>query len=118
MSSVEILNFLKKNIGIIIKRLEETGVLTVPTALDHVFYPEVEVSDIGVTLPVNGFLVSIGVYPNYAPVKVNFDRPVTDFEYTVIFPGIVKVVGRLTGNLYLKAPLGHISKVRVEALRR
>jgi hypothetical protein len=27
---VEILNYLKKNLGIIIKRLEETGVLTIP----------------------------------------------------------------------------------------
>jgi hypothetical protein len=30
VSRVEILNFLKKNLGIIIKRLEETGVLTIP----------------------------------------------------------------------------------------
>jgi hypothetical protein len=30
VSRVEILSFLKKNLGIIIKRLEETGVLTIP----------------------------------------------------------------------------------------
>lgn len=86
-------------------------------APNHTFYPNVVVVDRGVSLPVNGFLVSIKVDPTGSPVKVNFDRPVSDSEYTTVFPGIVKVVGRLTQNLYLKAPAGQKSSVSVEILK-
>ena len=84
---------------------------------DHSFYPEIEVTDAGKTLNVNGFIISIRVDPNYAPVKFNLDRPVTDTEYSVVFPGIIKIVNRLTKTLYLKAPSGQISRVRVEVLK-
>lgn len=117
MSSVEILNFLKRNIGIIIKRLEETGVIVLPAASDHTFYPELEVDENGRAVPVNAFLSSIEVDKDSQPVKVNFDRPVTDYEYTIVWPGTIKKVARFTSTLYLKAPKGHTSKVRLEVLR-
>lgn len=117
MSGVEILNFLKRNIGIIIKRLEESGVLVVPAARDHLFIPELEVDDKGVSLDVNGFIHYVKVHPGYSPVKMNLDRPVVDNEYTVVHPGVVKVISRTAGRIYLKAPMGQLSKVTVEVLR-
>jgi len=115
--SVEILHYLKKNLGIIIKRLEETGVLSIVTARDHVFRPEVEVTDEGVELPIEGFVYSIKVNPNYAPVKLNLDRPVTSTEYSVVYPGVIKVISRFASTIYLQAPMGQVSRVTVEALR-
>lgn len=117
MSGVEILNFLKRNVGIIIKRLEESGVLVVPAARDHLFVPELEVDDAGVSIDVDGFVHYVRVHDGYAPVKFNLDRPVTDREYSVVYPGVVKVVSRLARTMYLKAPLGQVSKVTVEVLR-
>lgn len=112
--SVEVLNYLKKSLGIIIKRLEETGVFTIPSAHDHTFIPEITVDDIGTKLDVNGFVYSIKAYD--APVKVNFDRPVSN-EFTVVFPGTVKLIYRYANSVYLKAPMGQTSRVTLEVLR-
>ncbi|MEM4531658.1 MAG: hypothetical protein QXY39_07310 [Thermofilaceae archaeon] len=117
MSSVELLHYLKKNLGIIIKRLEESGVIAIPTARDHLFIPEVEVDDTGVSLDVNGFLHYIKVPADYQPVKFNLDRPVTDGEYSVVYPGVAKMVSRIARTLYLKAPAGQRTKAIVEVLR-
>ncbi|MEM1672371.1 MAG: hypothetical protein QXT86_10015, partial [Archaeoglobaceae archaeon] len=95
MSSVEILNYLKKSLGIIIKRLEESGVVSMPTARDHLFVPEIDVDDRGTSISVGGFVHYIKVHPGYSPVKFNLDRPVTDTEYSVVHPGVVKVVSRI-----------------------
>jgi len=117
MSGVEILSFLKRNIGIIIKRLEESGVLVVPAARDHLFVPELEVDERGVSIEVNGFIHYVKVHEGYSPVKFNLDRPVTDREYSVVHPGVVKVLSRTARTLHLKAPMGQVSKVTVEVLR-
>ena len=117
MSSVEILNFLKRNLGIIIKRLEETGVLATVTARDHTFKPEVEVTEEGAQLPIEGFVYSIKAHPGYAPVKFNLDRPVTATEYSVVYPGVVKIISRCASKIYLQAPMGQVSRVTIEALR-
>lgn len=117
MSGVEILNYLKKNLGIIIKRLEDSGVIAIPTAKDHLFVPEIEVTDIGASIDVNGFLHYIKVHPESSPVKFNLDRPVTNTEYSVVHPGVVKVVSRISNKVYLKAPAGQKSKVTLEVLR-
>lgn len=117
MSSLETLNFLRKSLGIIIKRLEETGVLAYTVGKDHTFIPEVSVDDAGVELPVEGFLYSIRVHPDSAPVKFNIDRPVSDTEWSAVFPGTIKKVSRIASRLYLKAPLGQKSLVDVEVLR-
>ncbi|NHV97342.1 MAG: hypothetical protein HA494_06095 [Thaumarchaeota archaeon] len=47
-------------------------------------------------MPTGGFLILIKVPPDGRPVKANFDRPITAEEYTVVYPGVVKVVGRMT----------------------
>jgi hypothetical protein len=123
VSSVEQLNVLKRVLG----RLPKTEFSSYDYPLDrlmgflappeHAFYPELEVTDSGTVLTVDGFLISIRADPSYAPVKFNLDRPVTATEYSVVFPGVIKIVGRLTKDLYLTAPLGAVSRVRVEALR-
>jgi hypothetical protein len=116
VSSVELLNYLKKQLGVITRILEEKGVLTVPYAGDHIFIPEVTVPDYGVTVDINGFLILVKVPYTELPVKMNLDRPVTN-EYTVVYPGMGKIIGRFTRKLYLQAPTGYSSKAVVEALK-
>jgi hypothetical protein len=115
VSSVELFNYLKKSLGIVIKRLEESGVLTLPTFLDHKFMPELEVSDTQIELPVSGLLYKVKVVDG-APVYLNIDRPITD-EYTVVFPGTYVLIPRSAHKIYIKAPEGFKSKVRIEVLR-
>jgi len=123
VSVVEELNVLKRILG----KLPKSEFSSYDKPLDmlmqfiappeHAFYPEVKVTDEGETLNVNGFLISLRADPNYAPVKFNLDRPVTDTEYSVVWPGVIKIVNRLTNTLYLKAPEGQTSLVRIEVLK-
>lgn len=115
MSSVELFNFLKRQLGIITKRLEEAGVLSLLTYTEHSFLPEVEVTDEGLVLPVGGMLYKVKVIDG-APVYLNIDRPVTDREYAVVFPGSYRIIPRIASAIYLKAPTGYKSKVTIEAL--
>ena len=85
------------------------------SAPEHYFNPEITVDEDGTSLEIDGFLISIKAED--APVLVNFDRPVTATEYTKVFPNVVKVISRRVTTLYLKAPAGQTSKVRIEALR-
>lgn len=115
VSEVEILNFLKKSLGIIIKRLEEEGVLASSTYADHSFIPEIDVTDTGLDIPLSGIIYKVKVIGDY-PVYLNIDRPVTD-EYTVVYPGSYYIIPRTGAKLYLKAPQGFTTRVRVEVLR-
>jgi hypothetical protein len=123
MSGVELLNVGKKILG----RLPKTTfsqydypfdrLMNLLAAPNHLFKPEIEVPDTGIEVETSGFLILIKVPPDGRPVKANFDRPITADEYTVVYPGVVKVVGRMTNTLYLKAPQGYSSKATVEVLR-
>ncbi len=116
MSSVEVLSFLKKSLGIIIKRLEEEGVIALPVFSDHKFLPPIEVTDAGVELDLPGLVYkvkNIGDVPFY----LNIGRPVTDDEYTVVFPGSYYVIPRASGRIFLKAPKGYTARAKVEVLR-
>jgi len=115
VSGVEILNFLKKSLGIITKRLEEGGVLSTPSFKDHTFIPELEVDDRGLSLPINGLVYKVKVVGDY-PAYINVDRAVTDYEYVPVFPGEYYVIPRRGNVLYVKAPAGFRTKVRIEAL--
>ena len=117
VSSVEVFNFLKKSLGIIIKKMESEGVLSTPSFSEHRFIPNINVDDRGVALDVSGLLYKVGV-PADAPsaVYLNIDRPVTDYEYKVIFPGMNYVVLRRASKIYLKAPTGFSTRVGVEVL--
>ena len=85
------------------------------SAREHAFRPELIVDETGTELPISGFSYSIKA--ENSPVKVNFDRPVTDDEYTIVYPGTIKKVSRVTSKLYLKALPGQTSLVTVEVLR-
>lgn len=115
MSEIEILSFLKKSLGIIIKRLEETGVIANPSFLDHKFVPELVVPDTEITYPLSAMLYKIKVIGDY-PVYFNIDRPIST-EYSIIFPGSYKVIPRIGNTLFLKAPTGFTTEVMIEALR-
>lgn len=110
------MHYLKKNLGIIIKHLEESGVVSMPTALDHEFRPDINVTDAGLELPIRGFLYSIKAHYGYAPVKYNINRPI-DTEYDVVFPGTVHIISRMAEKIYLKAPVGQASRVTVKTLK-
>jgi hypothetical protein len=116
VSSVEVLNFLKKSLGIIIKRLEEEGVVTLPVFSDHRFLPPIEFDDRGVELDLPGLVYKVKNIGDTA-FYLNIGRPVTDDEYTVVFPGTYHVIPRASGRMFLKAPKGYKAKAKVEVLR-
>jgi len=133
MSLAELLNKFQKPYGIVIwgetasgdkKRVlvSDDGKLLIegeisPTrATDHVFIPEVTVTDSAVEeVTVDSFLVSIR--PQDGDIKANFDRPITSSEYTIIPKDTVKIIGRYTSKIYLQALPGQTAKVRVEGLK-
>jgi hypothetical protein len=115
VSGVEILNYLRKSLGVITKVIEEKGAVVLPGFTDHAFHPLVRVPDTGVVLEVSGRLVKVKNVGG-APVYANFDRPVGS-EYTVAFPGSYILVPRLTQYVHLKAPTGYSTVVSVEVLR-
>jgi hypothetical protein len=113
---VEVLNYLKRTLGIILRHIEESGVAVAPFN-EHTFKPELEVTDVQTGVDIGGLIYSIKADKDYAPAKMNMDRPITSSEYTVVWPGTIKVVMRKADRLYLQAPLGQTSKVSIEALR-
>jgi hypothetical protein len=105
----EVLRVLNKILG---KYEREVGIRVYPTARDHSFIPEVEVTDAGVELPASGFLYKVAVVGDY-PVYVNVDRPVGG-EYKVVWPGSYALIPRVGRRLYLRAPQGFRTRVAVE----
>jgi len=115
VSGVETLNFLKKSLGVIIKRLESAGVVSLPSFADHSFVPELEVDDVGVSLSLPGMVFKVRNVGD-APVLVNLDRPVGE-EYLRVWPGTYRVVPRISNILYLRAPKGYRTRVEVEVFK-
>lgn len=115
MSVVELYSFLRKSMGIIQKRLEEKGVLTIPS--DHTFVPEFDLGDseISLTIP-NGLLWKIKNIGNH-PLLYNIDRPISEREHAILPPGSHVVIGRLGSIIYIKAPAGQTTRVKVDVLR-
>jgi hypothetical protein len=116
VSGAEVLNFLKRSLGIIIKRLEEEGILSSPSFKDHSFIPELEVTDAGVDLAIPGLVYKVKVVGDY-PVYLNIDRPISREEYKIVYPGSYYVIPRIGAKVYLKAPSGFKTKVAIETLR-
>jgi hypothetical protein len=82
VSSVEVLNFLKKQLGIITKRLEETGVLTIPFASK---FAEFKDQAIGA-----GEWLNVLQYTGAGQVEEFFIRsPNTNFKVQVTVDGAV-----------------------------
>ncbi len=121
--SVETLNVLKKILG----KLPKTSLSSYDYPIDiiikliappeHVFIPNLVVDDRGLSVRIDGFIHYLKVEPNYAPCKFNIDRDVTDREYSVVFPGTIKVVSRYASKIYLRAPQGQTSCVTIESLK-
>jgi len=119
LSAVELLSFLKRILGIIDKRLEEAGVLSSPSYTEHLFVPRLVVTDEGIAIPLKftGLRVKVRVPPDApAPVYVNVDRPVTDSEHRVVFPGTGFDIPRRASVIYLKSPQGFSTYVDLEVL--
>jgi hypothetical protein len=107
----EVLRVLNKILG---KYEKDMGIKVYPAFRDHVFVPELEVTDEGVALPVPGLVYKVKVIGDY-PVYINIDRP-ADEEYAVVFPGTYYIMPRVGRTLYLRAPSGFKTKVRIEVL--
>jgi len=92
------------------------GEILPPRAGDHIFKPEIPVTDVKITeVEVNAFLVS--VRPKDGDIKANFGRTITVDEYSIIPKDTVKIVCRYTDKVYLQALAGQSAVVRVEGLK-
>lgn len=111
----ELVHFVKKVNG---KFERRSGIQAFPSGKDHVFVPEQTFTDSGGSIAVNSFVNKVKV-PDDSPAeaKINFDRPVASDEYAVVFPGTGKTFGRIATAVYVEAPSGQTTKVRIEALK-
>lgn len=119
--SAELLNWVKKILG----KLPKTEfskydypldrLMNLISAPNHLFKPELTVTDVEQPVIVNGFLTAIKARD--APVKANFDRHVSVDDYTTVWTDTIKMIARITETVYLQAPAGQVSKVTLEALK-
>lgn len=111
----EVVHFVKKIAG---KYEKRSGIQAFPAGKNHVFVPKQTFDDSGGTIVVNSFVNKIKV-PNSssAEAKVNFDRPVTDNEFSVVFPGTGETYGRICDYISVEAPSGQTTTVNVEAIK-
>jgi hypothetical protein len=125
VSEVEVLNFLKKAMDIITKRLAESGTLVSVSYsesvyyTEHLFIPRLVVDDKGIEIPLpfTALRIIVRVPPDApSPVYINIDRPVTDTEYRVVLPGTGYDIPRKASVIYLKAPKGFTTYVDLEVL--
>ncbi len=85
------------------------------TVRDHTFKPEVEVTDAGVVVPVEGFIYSLKA--EGSDIKYNIDREVTATEYDVVWKNTIVIISRLGSKIYAKTPAGHVGKLWIKALK-
>jgi len=114
-NEAELTHWLKKIAG---KYERQKGIRAYSSGGDHVFVPNQTFDDSGGTIVVNSFVNKIKV-PNSssAEAKVNFDRPVTDNEFSTIFPGTGETYGRICDYVFIEAPSGQTTTVNVEAIK-
>jgi len=82
---------------------------------DHVFKPEVNVSNTEQTeIPVGAFVIKLTA--KNADIKINLDRPITPEEYIIIPQNTGKTVARLTSKIYAQS-LASGGKLVIEGLK-
>ena len=82
---------------------------------DHLFNPEVEVTDTMKAIDVNAHVISVA--SKEGDIKVNFGRPVTATEYYLLSKGLGLLVARYTDKIYAQARAGQTGKLRITALK-
>ena len=114
MSSVEILNFLRKILG---KYEKVMGIRAYPSFSDHLV-KRVTVNENGTTIDVARSMIIRIINSGGAPVMFNLDRPISTNEYFYLPPYCVKLILRYTNSIYAKVPQGYGStQVVVEGLK-
>ena len=83
---------------------------------EHMFRPEVRVTDEGIAIDVNRSVILKLKNVSNHPCFFNINRPVSQDEYGVIPPMSCFVITRKADKVYLKAPLGQECVVKVDAL--
>jgi len=130
MSSTEILNKLKSVESMVNElrgalesvgtdRIRITGDITVTTEYeDHKFIPEIEVNDSMQEIDFGTEIYFSRLSAEGCDIYVNFDRPITDDEYTVVWKGTQKIINRKTSKIYVRAPAGLTGTLKFEGLKR
>jgi len=114
VSSVEILNYIRKILG---KYEKVMGIRVYPSFSDHLV-KRVTVDENGTKIDVVDAMILRIINDGGAPVMFNLDRPVTMDEYFYLPPYGVKLIGRFTSSIYAKVPQGYGStKLVVEGLK-
>ena len=91
------------------------GIKTFITARDHEFRPDVEVTDAGTEIPVEGFIYSLKAKDS--DIKYNIDREVTATDYDVVWRDTIVIISRFGSKIYAKAPLGQTGKLWIKTLK-
>ena len=104
---VELLTYIKKILGKF-ERVE--GIKTYPTFTEHFFrsYTVTEEAK-EIRLPRKSYVVRVEALN--APIKINFDREVTEDEYIVIYPDTFRYIPRVATAIYAKTMQGYGSGI-------
>jgi len=109
----EIAVYLKKLVG---KFERAEGIRVFPVFDDHVFRPSIAVDqneqEIAFAKPV--YIAKLTA--EGCDIYINFDRKITTDDYTIVWNGTTKIVGRKTSKIYAKAPAGLSGTLRFEGL--
>ena len=111
--TAELVVYIKKLVG---KFEKAEGIRVFPTFDDHVFRPSIDVTDVEQEITFDKPVYLAKLSAEGCDIYVNFDRPITNDEYTIVFNGTTKVVGRKTSKIYVKAPTGLTGTLRFEGL--
>lgn len=82
---------------------------------DHIFM-SISVDSTGKELTLDKPVYIVSLIAEGCDIYVNFDRPITNDEYTVIWDRTSKIIGRRTSKIYAKTPAGLAGILRLEGL--
>ena len=113
VATSELITYLKKLVG---KYEKVEGIRAFPVFDDHIFKPSIEVDDNVSIITFSNSVYILKLSAEGCDIYVNFDRNITNDEYTIIWNGTTKVIGRKTKTIYCKAPSGLSGILRLEGL--
>jgi len=109
----ELTTYVKKIAG---KFEKKVGIIVYPVFSDHTFRPHVEVTDTQECLEFPVPVSIVKLTARDCDVYINFNRPITANEYTVIFSDTTKLINLKTQKIYYKAPAGLSGYLNIEGL--
>ena len=109
----EVAVYIRKLVG---KFERAEGIRVFPVFDDHVFRPSISVDETEQEISFSNTIYIAKLAAEGCDIYINFDRNIGSDDYTIVWAGTSKIVGRKTSKIYAKAPTGLTGTLRVEGL--